>query len=205
MEILKKSSDIREDIGMLAVLDALESEKALSQRKLSAATGLNLKKINFCLHKLLEKGHIKFERVRQNPNKLVYLYLLTPDGVRAKSQMTYRFIKFTMEQYGKIEEKICRSLNVLAQTEAERVALYGVSDVARILFDLMNGYPLRVVGIVDDACEGGEFCGHRVLRSEALARLDYDRLLVTSLDDPERVDQRLLDLGVERKKIWRIA
>jgi len=190
---------------MLAVLDALAAEKALSQRKLSAATGLNLKKINFCLHKLLEKGYIKFERVRQNPNKLVYLYLLTPDGIRAKSRLTYRFIKFTMEQYGKIEEKICRSLNALAQTKADRVALYGVSDVARILFDLMNGHPLQVVGIVDDAYEGGEFCGRRVLRSEALARLDYDRLLVTSLEDPEQVDQRLLDLGVERKKIWRIA
>jgi EPS-associated MarR family transcriptional regulator len=205
MEILKKSSDIREDIGMLAVLDALEGEEALSQRKLSAATGLNLKKINFCLHKLMEKGYIKFERVRRNPNKLVYLYLLTPDGIRAKSRLTYRFIKFTMEQYGKIEEKIRRSLEAMVRTETEQIALYGVSDVARILFDLLNGHPLRVVGIVDDAYEGGEFCGHRVLRSEALGRLGYDRLLVTSLEDPEQVDQRLLKLGVDRKKIWRIA
>lgn len=205
MEILKKSSDIREDMGMLAVLDALEGDEALSQRKLSAATGLNLKKINFCLHKLLEKGHIKFERVRRNPDKLVYLYLLTPEGIRAKSQLTYRFIKFTMEQYGKIEEKICRSLNALTKVEAGQVALYGVSDVAQILFDLLNGHPVQIVGIVDDAYEGGEFCGHRVLRSEALARLDYDRLLVTSLEDPEQVDQRLLKLGVDRKKIWRIA
>ena len=205
MEILKKSSDIREDIGMLAVLDALEGEEALSQRKLSAATGLNLKKINFCLHKLMEKGYIKFERVRRNPNKLIYLYLLTPEGIRAKSRLTYRFIKFTMEQYGKIEERIRRSLDALAQTETEQIALYGVSDVARILFDLLNGHPLRVVGIVDDAYEGGDFCGHRVLRSEALGGLGYDRLLVTSLEDSEQVDQRLLKLGVDRKKIWRIA
>ncbi len=205
MEILKKSSDIREDIGMLAVLDALEGEEALSQRKLSAATGLNLKKINFCLHKLMEKGYIKFERVRRNPNKLVYLYLLTPEGIRAKSRLTYRFIKFTMEQYGKIEEKIRGNLDALARAEVEQVALYGVSDVARILFDLLNGHPLRVIGIVDDVYEGGEFCGHRVLRSEALGRLGYDRLLVTTLEDPEQVDQRLLKLGVDRKKIWRIA
>lgn len=205
MEILKKSSDIREDIGMLAVLDALEGEEALSQRKLSAATGLNLKKINFCLHKLMEKGYIKFERVRRNPNKLVYLYLLTPEGIRAKSRLTYRFIKFTMEQYGKIEEKIRRNLDALARAEVEQVVLYGVSDVARILFDLLNGHSFRVVGIVDDIYEGEEFCGQRVLRSEALGRLGYDRLLVTSLEDPEQVDQRLLKLGVDRKKIWWIA
>lgn len=205
MEVLKKSSDIREDMGLLAVLDALEGEEALSQRKLSAATGLNLKKIHFCLHKLLEKGYIKFERIRQNPNKLVYLYLLTPEGIRAKSQMTYRFIKFTMEQYGKIEEKIRRSLDALALAEAEQVALYGISDVTRILFDMMNGHSAQIVVVVDDTYEGGEFCGHRVLRSETLGQLNYDRLLVTSLEDPEKVDQKLLQMGVERKKIWRIA
>lgn len=205
MEILKKSSNIREDMGLLAVLDALEGENALSQRKLSAATGLNLKKIHFCLHKLLKKGYIKFERVLRNPNKRVYLYLLTPEGIQAKSQLTYRFIKFTMEQYGKIEEKVRLNLDVLAQGETERVALYGVSDVARILFDSLNGHAFCVVGIVDDDYEGGEFCGHRVIRSKTLAQLDYDRLIVTSLDDLEEVDQRLLELGVEREKIWRIT
>ncbi len=205
MEILKRNSDLKEDMGLLAVLDALEGEHALSQRKLSAATGLNLKKINFCLHKLLEKGYIKFEKVLKNPNKLVYLYLLTPEGIRAKSQMTYRFIRFTMEQYGKIEEKICRNLDALIRAEVERVVLYGVSDIARILFDSLNGHAIRVLGVVDDAYEGKEFCGHPVLKSDALGRIDYDKLLITSLDDPEKVEQRLLKLEVRQERIWRIV
>jgi len=180
MDILKRNSDLREDIGLLAVLDALENDEAMSQRKLSAATGLNLKKINFCLHKLLEKGYIKFERVRRNPSKLVYLSLLTPEGIRAKSQLTYRFIKFTMEQYGKIENKINRSLEMLAQGNVKRVVLYGVSDAARILFDLLNDHDLRVVGVLDDDYEEATFCGHDVLRSYQLAELDYEKLLITS-------------------------
>ena len=205
MEILKRNSDFKEDMGLLAVLDALEGEHALSQRKLSAATGLNLKKINFCLHKLLEKGYIKFEKILKNPNKLVYLYLLTPEGIRAKSQMTYRFIRFTMEQYGKIEEKICRNLDALVRAEIERVVLYGVSDMARILFDSLNGHAIRVLGVVDDAYEGKEFCGHPVLKSDALGRIDYDKLLITSLDDPEQVDQKLSKLAVCQERIWRIV
>ena len=205
MEILKRNSDLKEDMGLLAVLDALEGENALSQRKLSAATGLNLKKINFCLHKLLEKGYIKFEKVLKNPNKLVYLYLLTPEGIRAKSQLTYRFIRFTMEQYGKIEEKIRRSLDALARTEVQRVMLYGVSDIARILFDSLNGYAIRVLGVVDDVYEGKEFCGHPILKSDALDRIDYDRLLVTSLEEPEKVEQKLLKLAVRQERIWRIV
>ena len=205
MEILKKSSDIREDLGMLAVLDALEGKEALSQRKLSAETGLNLKKINFCLHKLLEKGYIKFQRVRQNPRKLVYLYLLTPEGIRAKSRLTYRFIMFTMEQYGKIEEKVQRSLDSLCREHVGKVALYGVSDIARILFDSLDGLSIKVIGIVDDQYGGGEFCGHRVMGSELLSGLAYERLIITSLDDPERVEQELMDFGVDRDSICWIA
>ena len=204
MEILKKRSDIREDMGLLAVLDALETEQALSQRKLSAATGLNLKKINFCLHKLLEKGYIKFEKVLKNPNKLVYLYLLTPEGIRAKSQLTYRFIRFTMAQYGKIEEKIRRNLDILICEEGGRVVLYGVSDIARILFDTLSGHAIHVLGVVDDDYEGKEFCGHPILRSDALGRIDYDRLLVTSLEDPEKVEERLSKLEVQPERVWRI-
>ena len=205
MEILKKSSDIREDLGLLAVMDALEGKDALSQRKLSAATGLNLKKINFCLHKLLEKGYIKFEKARRNPNKLVYLYLITPEGIRAKSRLTYRFIKYTMEQHNKIEEKVRRSLETLAQEDVSQVVLYGVSDVARILYESLNGYEFRVIGVVDDNYKGEEFYGFPVVRSAALDSLDYDRLIVTSLDEPEEVEKRLLQSGVEGEKTWWIA
>lgn len=192
-------------MGLLAVLDALETENALSQRKLSVATGLNLKKINFCLHKLLEKGYIKFEKVLKNPNKLVYLYLLTPEGIRAKSQLTYRFIRFTMAQYGKIEEKIRRNLDILIREEGGRVVLYGVSDIARILFDTLSGRAIHVLGVVDDDYEGKEFCGHPILRSDALDRIDYDRILVTSLEELERVEQRLLNLEVPQERIWWIV
>ena len=205
MEILKKSSDIREDLGLLAVMDALEGKDAMSQRKLSAATGLNLKKINFCLHKLLEKGYIKFEKARRNPNKLVYLYLLTPDGIRAKSRLTYRFIRYTMEQHNKIEEKVRRSLDTLAKEEVSQVVLYGVSDVTRILFDSLNGYSIRVVGVVDDVYTGEEFYGYRVIHSDALGRLDFDRLIVTTFDEPEEVETRLLKSGIGREKTWWIA
>lgn len=205
MELLKRSSDLKEEMGLLAVLEALEGENALSQRKLSAATGLNLKKINFCLHKLLEKGYIKFERVLKNPDKLVYLYLLTPEGIRAKSQLTYRFIRFTMAQYGMVEEKIRRNMDALILAGVERVVLYGVSDMARILFDSLNGHSVHVIGVVDDVYGGKEFCGHAILKSDALARIDYDKLLVTSLDEPGQVEQRLLRSGVQQERIWRIV
>ena len=85
------------------------------------------------------------------------------------------------------------------------MVLYGVSDVTRILFDSLNGYSIRVVGVVDDVYKGEEFYGYRVIHSDALARLDFDRLIVTTFDEPEEVETRLLKLGVGREKAWWIA
>jgi len=202
VEILKRNSDVKEDIGLLTVLDALENEEAMSQRKLSAATGLNLKKINFCLHKLLEKGYIKFERVRRNPQKLVYLYLLTPEGLRAKSQLTYRFIQFTMTHYGQIEEKIRLNIDKLIQMNVKRVALFGISDMTRILFDLVSEPDIEIIGVIDDDYNKKEFCGYPILQRLALADLDYDKLLITSLENHEIIDQTLAHYNVSSDKVW---
>lgn len=202
MEILKRNSAVKEDMGLLTVLDALENEEAMSQRKLSDATGLNLKKINFCLHKLLEKGYIKFERVRHNPKKLVYLYLLTPEGLRAKSQLTYRFIKFTMDHYGKIEEKIRLNIDKLVQAKVKRVILFGISDMTRILFDLASAHNIEIVGVVDSTYKKKDFCGYPILESDALDTAEYDKLLITSLDDHEIIDQKLESCKIPISRVW---
>ena len=68
-------------------MEALEAGERVTQRDLARVTGLNLKKVNYCLRKLLEKGHVKFQRARRNPDKRTYLYILTPAGLRAKSHL----------------------------------------------------------------------------------------------------------------------
>ena len=55
-----QDTSTREDLGMLAVLEVLVDREQVSQRELSRQTGLYLKKVNYCLHKLVEKGHVKF-------------------------------------------------------------------------------------------------------------------------------------------------
>ena len=105
MNLFKQDSSTREDMGLLAVMDVLVDEEQVTQRELSRRTGLNLKKVNYCLHKLLEKGHVKFQRVIHNPDKRAYLYILTPAGLKAKSHLTYRFLKFTLDFYNQVEVK----------------------------------------------------------------------------------------------------
>ena len=68
----------------LRALEALESNPNLSQRALSRELGVSLGKTNYRLRALIDRGFIKLDNFKQNPRKLSYAYLLTPQGIEKK-------------------------------------------------------------------------------------------------------------------------
>ena len=205
MEILKQSSATREDLGLLAVMEAIEDKDKTSQREIARETGLNLKKVNYALHKLLERGYVKFQKVRDNPDKRAYLYILTPPGIKAKSQLTYRFLKFTLDFYNKVEEKLRRCLNEMHEEGVQRLLLYGASDAARIVYDMAGANEISIVGVVDDQSPTVEFMGRQIIQSERIDHNSFDAVLITSLDSFDSAEQSLLDAGVRAAAIWELA
>lgn len=205
MDILKQTSTTRENLGMLAVMEALENREEITQRELSKVTGLNLKKVNYCLHKLLGRGYVKFQRVRHNPDKRAYLYILTPSGLRAKSQLTYRFVKFTLEFYNEMVAKLQRALGEMSRETVKRVVLFGATDVAQILIDMLEIEKIDLVGIVDDSLEVLDFNGFPVIPGEKLADFQWDGILITSLENLEEVERQLHSLGVKKEEVWTLA
>ncbi len=205
MEIFRQSSTTREDLGLLAVMDAIKEREQITQRELARVTGLNLKKVNYCLNNLLEKGYVKFQRALNNPDKRVYLYILTPAGLRAKSRLTYGFLRFTLNVYNKLEEKLRRSLDEMASAGVRNVLLYGAGDAARILLGIVNGEPVEVVGVVDDEFEGQEFHGVPVVKSGQMGDLEWEGILITDPDDLDGIEKRLEGMKVPTKAVWRLA
>ena len=205
MEILKQTSSSRENLGLLAVMEALEDREKVTQRELARLTGLNLKKVNYSLHKLLEKGFVKFQKVRDNPDKRAYLYILTPSGLKAKSRLTYGFLKFTLDFYTKVESKLRDCLRGMKSRGIEQVLLYGASDVARILIGLAEAEGIRVVGLVDDSENGFHFHGIEVISPDKLNRLNWDAIFVTALEDLDGVEERLAPWGVESDQVIRLS
>src|SRR3989304_5926386 len=53
--------------------------------------GMSLGKANYVLRALLGKGFVKIQNFRSSSNKRGYAYLLTPEGVAAKGQLTPLF------------------------------------------------------------------------------------------------------------------
>ena len=78
----------------------------MSQRQLAANLGVSLGAANYCLKALVEKGWVKLENFQKNPNKLGYLYLLTPIGITAKTQLTASFLKRKLMEYENLKSEI---------------------------------------------------------------------------------------------------
>ena len=94
------------DERQLNALRLLEDNPSMTQRELADALGVSLGAANYCLKALVEKGWVKLENFQKNPNKLGYLYLLTPVGLAAKTQLTARFLKRKLQEYEALKAEI---------------------------------------------------------------------------------------------------
>ena len=88
------------------LLNALEENPYMTQRDLAKKIGVSLGGVNYCLKALIEIGHIKMNNFEKNPNKLNYLYLLTPSGIKEKTILTKDFLKRKMDEYQNLKKEI---------------------------------------------------------------------------------------------------
>ena len=75
----------KEDQDHFNVLRKINRKPDSNQRELAKELGFSLGKLNYCLNALKEKGLIKINNLNKNPNKLGYIYVLTPKGIRKNS------------------------------------------------------------------------------------------------------------------------
>ncbi len=88
------------------VLRLLESNPHLTQRELSKSLGVSLGGVNYCLNALVAKGSVKIQNFKNNKNKWVYAYLLTPQGIAEKTALTGSFLRRKMQEYQQLKEEI---------------------------------------------------------------------------------------------------
>ena len=94
------------DPQRLALLKLLADQPQPSQRELAQAMGVSLGKANYCLKALMEKGLVKLENFRANPDKRQYAYLLTAAGLKEKTRITLKFLRRKVAEYEALEKEI---------------------------------------------------------------------------------------------------
>ena len=88
------------------LLRKISKKPTANQRELALELDISLGKLNYVLKELKEKGLVKINNFKINPNKSGYLYLLTPKGIAEKTKITKEFIKRKMEEYQELKEEL---------------------------------------------------------------------------------------------------
>ena len=97
---------MKNDPDQLDVLRAINNKKNITQREMANELGFSLGKLNYVVKALKKKGHIKVENFKNNKNKINYLYVLTPQGISAKTKLTINFMKLKMEEYDQLKKEL---------------------------------------------------------------------------------------------------
>ena len=103
----------------LELLRLLEQHPDYSQRQLAVALGVSLGKTHYLLKALLSKGYVKAQNFQRSDRKLGYLYVLTPQGVRERMQLTQSFLVRKEREYEMLKHQIVMLRKELAAQRHE--------------------------------------------------------------------------------------
>ena len=90
------------------LLKVLGENPDITQRELAARLGISLGKANYCLRALMGRGWVKMANFRRNPNKMGYVYLLTPRGIDEKARFAVRFLRHKLNEFDALKAEIER-------------------------------------------------------------------------------------------------
>lgn len=126
------------------VLDALDRKEISSQRQLADHSGISLGQVNYILKSLLKRGLVKVDNFRKNPDKMGYVYFLTPKGIETKSRLAVRFVIRKIREYDNIRERLTERLIEVEKAGLNRVVFLGPPVIKDLITDLIKDNNLNI-------------------------------------------------------------
>lgn len=171
----------------LGLLDAVQRDSAVSQRRLSRDLGIALGLTNAYLKRCVRKGLIKMASTPANR----YAYYVTPKGFSEKSRLTAQYLARSFHFYRDARDQCGALLASAAAAGKRRVALAGAGELAEIALLCALQHPVEIVGILVPEQNGAD----RLLGRPVASRLDafapVDAVLLTELATPQGTYDRL--------------
>lgn len=90
----------------LDLMHLIQQDGKASQRQIAKKTGISIGKVNYCLKALIDIGFVKIDNFSSSSQKLNYAYILTPRGVKEKTEITKKFINLKKKEYDKLNSYI---------------------------------------------------------------------------------------------------
>jgi EPS-associated MarR family transcriptional regulator len=112
-----RRTQLQEDTNF-RVLRMLQTNPDLAQREIAQQLGISTIGLNYCVKALIDKGLVKVHNSSQSKNKFGYIYVLQPQGLAEKAQLTSRFLRRKFAEYDTLRAEIAT-----LQAEAARSQL----------------------------------------------------------------------------------
>lgn len=187
----------KQDLRTLRILEAFEKDQAPSQRELASRLNISLGLVNSFIKRLSHKGYFKISVIPKNRIK----YILTPKGFAEKSRLTYEYIRFSYRFYQEARIQLRALFREFDESGVNSVVFYGIGDFAEIAYLSLQETKIKLVAIVDDSNPGKRFLAHVVQEISILRDVAFDRIIITSDEPREAIFRKIIEFGIESKKI----
>ena len=164
----------------LQVIAEVEASPVISQRQISQRLGIALGLTNALVRNLVKKGYIRSQQASWKR----WVYALTPEGLCHKLRITLVYVHQFLDHYQNVRNILRKQLEPLALHEESRVAIYGTSEFAELVY-----LGLKEIGIyeIDVFAESPEFSdrflGMPVLDINEILLHKYDRIMMAGVGD----------------------
>ncbi len=180
---------------MLGLLDAVEQDRARSQRVLASELGIALGLVNAYLKRCVKKGLVK---VRTAPARR-YAYYLTPQGFAEKSRLTMEYLSYSFGFFRQAKADCSGLFQAAHGRGVKTVLLAGQTDLAEIAALCAKEFGLEIVGVVQKGVAKPEFIGLPVFADFDAVPKSFDAVLITDVIKPgEACAAALARYGYER-------
>ncbi len=105
-EQIRNNNNVLDSEQSLLIIREIENNPELTQRYLAAKLSVSLGKVNFLINELVKRGVIKIQNFKKSKNKLGYMYVLTPRGLKTKFELIKKFIAFKTQEYERLKREI---------------------------------------------------------------------------------------------------
>jgi DNA-binding MarR family transcriptional regulator len=179
----------------LEALEAIAEDDRLTQRGLASRLGIALGLTNIYLKRLVRKGYVKCVNVQSNRLR----YLLTPKGIAEKTRLTYEFMQCSLALYGHVRQRLHVILEPCARDNRRRVAVYGTGEAAELAYLSIAELGLELVAVFGGD-RPGMFLGRPIRNIADHEQVDFDLIVIATLERPEPIVEHLASLGIGRER-----
>jgi ribosomal protein S25 len=180
----------------LRLLEAVHEDSRVTQRGLASKLGIALGLANIYLKRMIHKGYIKVVNVQ--PNRISYL--ITPRGIAEKARLTYEFMDYSLHLYGEVRQHLRDAMQDCAAA-GKRVAIYGSGEAAELAYLSLKESGLDPVAVFDQT-GGRVFLGMPVQPIAEHAGVEFDLMIVATLDRSGQSVDELIKLGIPREQLY---